>query len=286
MLRDMLWMGWPDQAMLDFFKTVWDINQLLPKGQRLRIILVDTARPWKEIQKRDDWRKYDVDRDQFMADNVTRDLREHAADPRHALFIVGCAHAMIHLSRPGGEPVKSAGWYLHEQLGNRDVFAVFPHKPVMSNIGEVNGRIALGLFETAFGALSNRPMVFPLDHGPFGEQVFDASLDCLTMDPFRNGYHAYLYLGPLEDETFSPLIPGFYTDKFVQELDRRSQVMSGKGLTEAQGVRKADAESFIQWMSTSWGQPRSEWSARRLGPLDAWHHGSDWKKTLAAGNPQ
>jgi hypothetical protein len=184
MLRDNLWMGWPDQAMLEFFKAVWEANQALPKERRLRVVLVDVERPWKQITKRGDWKKYDVERNQFMADNVLRDLREHSADPRHALFIVGYAHAMANLTRPGGEPMKSAGWHLREHLGATNLFVVFPHSPVMANMGGVNGRIALGLFETAMAALTNRPMAFPLNHGPFGEQVFDASLDDLTTDPF------------------------------------------------------------------------------------------------------
>jgi hypothetical protein len=278
----MLWMGWPDQPMLDFFKAVWEVNQLLPKVQRLRIVLVDMQRPWKEIKVRNDWRKYDVDRNQLMAENIVRDLGKHESDARHALFIVGYMHAMVNVSRPGGDPIKSAGWHLCEKLGETNVFAVFPHSPVMANMGGVNGRLALGLFETAFAALNNRPMAFPLDHGPFGEQVFDASLDELTTDPYRKAFHAYLYLGPLEDEVFSPLIPDFYTDEFVQELERRSRVMFGKGLVGAHGIKTADAKGFIEWMSQSWGQPRREWSARSLGPLDAWQLGSDWEKRAAA----
>jgi hypothetical protein len=280
MLRDMLWMGWPDQPMLDFFKTVWETNQKLPAEQRLRIVLVDMQRPWKVIKARGDWRRYDVDRNQLMADNIARDLREHVADSRHALFIVGYMHALVNLSRPGGDPIKSAGWHLREKLGEPDVFAVFPHSPVMANMGGVNGRLALGLFETAFTVLNNQPMAFSLDHGPFGKEVFDASLDELTTDPYRKAFHAYLYLGPLEDEVFSPLIPGFYTDEFVEELERRSRVMSGKGLVEAHGIQTADAKGFLAWMSRSWGQPRREWSASNLGPLNAWQLGSNWEKKI------
>ena len=35
------------------------------------------ARPWKEIQKREDWAKYNVDRNEFMASQIGRDLRDH-----------------------------------------------------------------------------------------------------------------------------------------------------------------------------------------------------------------
>ena len=117
MLRDVLWTGWPDQAMLDFFRTVWEVNQRLPQPQRLRIHLVDMARPWKEIKTRDDWRKHDVDRDQLMAENIVRDLAGPGADQRHALFLVGYGHAMANLAWPGGEPMKSAGLASTRQAG-------------------------------------------------------------------------------------------------------------------------------------------------------------------------
>lgn len=279
MLRDNLWTGWPDQAMLDFFRTVWEVNQTLPSAQRLRIVLVDMARPWKEIEKREDWKKYDVDRDQFMAENIVRDLQQ-TSDPRHALFIVGYGHAMLDLRGADGRPMRSAGWHLRRQLGASEVFAVFPHGPVTTNMGQVSGRLALGLFDTALAALDNRPIAFPLDHGPFGDLLFDADPERLTPDSYGKGYQAFLFLGPIEEEVFSPLIPGFYTDEFVRELDRRWRVMEGRGLLEAGIIRRLDGASFTAMMGETWGQPRRDWSAERLGPLDAWHHGSRYRDAL------
>lgn len=280
MLRDMLWTGWPDQPMLDFFRTVWEVNRQLPASKRLRIMLVDMARPWKEIQKREDWRKYDVDRDKYMAENIVRDLDQNAADKRNTLFIVGYGHAMVNFTRPGDYPMKSAGWYLREKLGPASVFAVFPHSPVITNNGQVHGRLALGLFETAFGALDNKPIAFPLDHGPFGQLVFDADPERLTSDPYCRGYHAYLYLGPLEDEVFSPLIPGFYSDEFVRELDRRMRLTEGGGLVQCGIVQRLDGQSFTAWMRQSWGKPRRQWSADQLGPLEAWQYGSHYQDAM------
>jgi hypothetical protein len=179
--------------------------------------------------------------------------------------------------------MKSAGWHLREALGDTNVFAIFPHCPVLANMGGVKGRLALGLFETAFAAMTNRPMAFPLDHGPFGQLTFDASMDVVTTNSYRAGFDAYLYLGPLEDEVFSPLIPGFYTDEFVQALDRRHRIENGSGLVDAYHLAKLDAASFIQWMSTTWGQPRREWSAFQLGPLDAWRQGASPENAPAKG---
>jgi hypothetical protein len=179
------------------------------------------------------------------------------------------------------DPIETAGWYLQKELGREGVFAVFQHGPVQTNVGGVYGRLCLGLFESAFAALQNKPIAFPLGNGPFGEQPFDAMPDLQAAGSYRDGYDAYLYLGPLEDEVFSPLIPGFYTDEFVKELDRRHRMMYGKGLVEAGVVKRLDAENFIAWMSRGWGQSRREWDPQRLGPLNAWHHGDAWQKEIS-----
>lgn len=275
-LRDMHEFGWPDQPTLEFCQAVWEVNQSLPVAQRLRIVLADMARPWKEIHQRADWAKYDVDRDELMATLIARDLRDHAQDPRHALFIVGCMHAPKNLTYPGGEPFKSAGWHLCQRLGATNVFALFPHSPVMSDHHDPDGRLALGLFETAFAVRSNRPMAFPLDHGPFGDLLFDHSLDFTTTDPYRAGFDAFLYLGPLEDEIVSPLVPGFYTDEYAREIDRRCRLTDGQGLESIPGIGEVSGEAIRRLREAWWGRPRYEW--RRLGPLDAWHDGSGWKQ--------
>ncbi|MHC4476827.1 MAG: hypothetical protein ACYTEL_14365 [Planctomycetota bacterium] len=279
MLRDNLWMGWPDQPMLDFFIKVWMVNQGLPPGQRIRIVLVDMQRPWSQIQQRNDWAKYErVNRDRQMADNILADLRQHAQDKRNAFFIVGGGHAMLNFKYFEGSPVTSAGWYLRNELGPDKVYAILQHRCVMTNWGRVDGRLCMGLFESAFAEIGDKPMAFTLDNGPFGAQSFDASGDLPVNSTYRDGYNAYLYLGPLETEIFSPLIAGFYSDEFVKELDRRYRIMYGKSLVEGCHLPALDAESFIAWMR-SWGRPR-KWS-KNLGPLTAWHRGgSDWKQTI------
>ncbi|MBI5386400.1 MAG: hypothetical protein HZA90_17150 [Verrucomicrobia bacterium] len=83
-LRDTHEFGWPDQPTLEFCQTVWEVNQSLPKAQRLRIVLADMARPWKEIHSRADWAKhYNVDRDEFMGRQIARSwLGEQLEDRR------------------------------------------------------------------------------------------------------------------------------------------------------------------------------------------------------------
>lgn len=268
-LRGMMVMGWPDQAMLDFLVTVWKTNKALPANRKIRIVLADMARPWSQIHQPKDMRLFNVDRNRFMADTVLGDLRAHQTDERAALFIVGLGHAMLDLQYFDGTPIASAGYYLQKELGRAKVTAIFPHTCVMTNVGQVSGRLGRGLFESAFKALDNKPIAFPLSTGPFSELPFDGFPDEPVANCYKDGYDTYLYLGPLENEVFSPLTEGFYTDEFVKEVDRRYRLSNGKGWAESTG-RKLDAQSFIRWMKRDWGRPRREWSAAKLGPLDAW----------------
>jgi hypothetical protein len=281
-LRDNLWMGWPDQSMLDFFVTVWIINQDLTPEEKLRIVLVDMKRPWKEINKKEDWRRYNVDRNQFMADNIIRDLHQHPDEKRNTFFIIGVGHAGLNLKYFEGSPVRTTGWYLCQNLGVDNVYAVFQHQCRMTNIGRVDGRLCLGLFDTAFAAINNKPVAFPLDNGPFGSEVLDAFPDSPPMlSTYKDGFNAYLYLGPLETEFFSPLIANFYTDDFAKELDRRYRIMFKRSWAENYRQGKVDAETFINWMcgtGGSWGKPR-KWRGK-LGVLDAWKFGDIDEETI------
>ena len=278
-LRDMLWMGWPDQSMLDFFIAVWNANQRLETEKKLRIVLVDMERPWEKIRKRQDWRAYDVIRDQYMADNIIRDIEDNPREKRNRLFLVGVTHAASGFEYSIGDyPLKTAGWYLNNTLGVDQVYAIMQHRCVMTNNGRVEGRVCLGLFDSAFEALGNRPVAFPLGSGPFGEQLYDGQPDEPVSSKYSDGFDGYLYLGPLETERFSSLIGGFYTDEFVEELERRYRMMYGKGWAESNNREESSGENFVNWMSVGWGQLR-KWRDE-LGPIDAWKHGDNWESEV------
>ncbi len=280
-LRDMMWMGWPDQPMLEFFEAVWYANAQLPEEKKLRIVLADMHRPWDKLETRKDFRQYRVDRDEFMAEQVIKDIESHPDDDRAGLFIVGVGHTAKDFKFFGNHPHKTAGWHLTQKFGKENVYAIMQHRCVMTNNGQVSGRVGLGLFDSAFSAQNNKPVAFTLEQGPFGEQPYQAQPDTPVFSKYRDGFNAYLYLGPLEDEIFSPLIPGFYTDEHVKELDRRHKMLFGQGWVEAYNMPEPNAESFIDWMSGEyggWGRPR-DWT-RKLGPIDAWVYGDNWEHKI------
>jgi hypothetical protein len=273
MLRDFFELGWPCKPTLDFFVAVWQVNQKLPSDMKLRIRLVDMQRPWEKIQKKEDWQAYNVDRDQFMAWNVLDDIRSKN-DKRNGFFIVGMMHAMEGLYIDEETQRSSAGQRLKQALGDQ-LFTVFQHAPVMTDRGETSGRLALGLIDSAFAKLGDKPIAFTLEEGPFGRLPFDGMPDADVYGTFDDGYDAYLYLIPLEDEILSPLIEGFYCDEFMPEIDRRCRLMNdGKPLFS--DINLPTTERVIKMRADYWGQPRS-W-IQDLGPENAWHYGDDWRK--------
>jgi hypothetical protein len=209
-----------------------------------------------------------------MAENILKDRKSRRVKRRHGFFIVGMGHAMEGLYYADKVTcLDSAGWHLKQALGDQ-LFTVFQHVPIMTNKGGLSGRLALGLIDTAFGRLGDRPIAFTLQSGPFGILPFDGMPDRNIYGDFRDGYDAYLYLVPLEDESLSPLIEDFYSVEFASELDRRHRFMHGKPLPEY----KASAEKLTAMRAAFWGQPRS-WVGR-IGPKDAWHHGDQWQTLI------
>jgi len=284
-LRDMLWMGWPDKPMLDFFVEVWFANQKLAFDDRIRIVLVDVERPWSKIHDSNNLPFSGIDRDKYMAEKIINDLQKNR-DGRNCIFIVGFAHAFKNLRYTNGDPFKTAGYYLKEAIGKEKIHCIFPHTCIMNNFGHVQERLCMGLFESAFDKMGNREIAFPLDKGPFGREEFDAMPRMLVEGQYRDAFGSYLYLGPLENEIFSPLIENFYTDEFTKEVGRRHEVLFQRTWTEVEG-QELTPENFKKWMCNSWGQPRKNWDSKNLPPKNAWQFGGqNWKETVMSNKHQ
>jgi hypothetical protein len=114
-------------------------------------------------------------------------------------------------------------------------------------------------------------VAFALMGSPFGAEPFDASADVECIGTFADAFDGYVFLERLEDEFFSAVIEGFYTDEFVKELDRRYKLTETEGL-ESLGIDDLTAIRFERWMSRHWGAPR-EWR-EHLGSIDAWRTGT------------
>jgi hypothetical protein len=289
-LRDMPNTGMPDASMLAFFEAVWRANHApnTSMSQRVRIILVDVARQWDTMRVSGDMQKMDGDRSRLIADNVLRHLTRRRRDNRNALLIVGFEQAEhITCSADGATSIRTAGSKLREALGDQ-LYTFLEHGPVITAPDRRNPempqapyeRRALGLFDAALKSADRAPVAFPLAGSPFADQLYDADADPMRRDrtasTYGEAFDAYLYAGPYETESLSPIIDSFYTDGYVKELDRRYKLMNNDGLLAANiGAADLTGAAVQAAIAKTWGQPRG-WNYG-LVPLTAWRDGDEWK---------
>jgi hypothetical protein len=268
-LRDISDTGTPDQSMVDFLSALWKVNRALPAASKVRVRLVDQSWDWEKVRTAADLKQLVCDdRDGLMAQTILDDL-EADGRGRNAVFMVGYLHLPSGLTLRVDPKTRyqSAGERLRQKLGAQ-LFTLVQHGPILANGGAAYGRTRQGLFDEAFARIGERPVAFPLAGSPFGKEPFDSAYDLRGYaGTYGSTFDGYLYLGPLEQERFAPLVPGFYSKAYAREVDRRCRLVHGGSLKEVQGV-EAPPEALTAGSLRVCGQPR-DWIAK-LGPRDAW----------------
>ena len=234
--RDYIICGWNDKDKFDFIKTVWKINQNLPSDKKIRIIAVDTPRPFNTFTSKEDMRKNDAiyDRDKFMADTIINYLNQ-SKDKRNALFIVGTGHVC--------KASQSAGSMLSKELPD-NTYAIFQHSPRVDNFAPMDERLRHGIFDNSFYQTGDRPIAFEIKNSPFGKEPFDG----LFYDgngTYQDNYDGYIFLGPLDSEPNGEILLDLYSDNFVKELDRRYQLL-GSNLKDEWGLTDFSKKAVIE----------------------------------------
>lgn len=269
-LRSFQYSGWPCRDEVDFLAALWEVNQGLPAGKRLRVRLVDQAWDWGAVREKADLARLEVDRDELMARLIQEDMGARK-DGRNALFQVGLLHlpSGLSLRNKAATPFLSAGQRLRQNLGSQ-LFTVVQHGPVFGNTGgRVGGRVARGLFDEALARVGSKSLAFALAGSPFAQAPFDMSLDLQGYGgTFGRAFDAYLTLGPLEEETASEVAPDFYTGAFAREVDRRCRLMFGAGVRDVEGLSGSDGAAIAAGQARWMGRPMF-WVSK-LGPMDAW----------------
>lgn len=224
--------GWWDRGEFEFLCKLWEINRLLPKDKRIRVVLADYQVPYSAITNREEAREKE-DRNTHMA-NVVVNTITNSEDPRNNLFLVGCAHAYktkqsgIASAAHGIENDLTAGEQIAERLGNENVFTVFQHVLPGDNFGGNKSAIRGGIFDLAFEKNGNRPIGFKLAGSPFGNEPFDGIYEIkynTATGNYADNFDGYLFLAPLKDEPKAIPLTEIFTDEFVVEMQRRATVL-------------------------------------------------------------
>jgi len=235
--REYIFEGWNDKGRFDFMIEIWKLNKKLPANKQIKIIAVDTPRPFSTFHSKADMIKNDEmagDRDEYMANAVLSYLKS-TKDARNALFIVGTGHVC--------KTLESAGKKLSQKMPN-DTYTIFAHAPQTENFNIVSDKIRYGMFDYAFYKSGNQPIAFDLKNSPFGKEPFDG----LHNDGFglyQDNYDGYLFFGPLDKEPKGEILLDLYSEKFVLELDRRCQFY-GDSLVGVWGLKELSKKAVIE----------------------------------------
>lgn len=229
--RDEQLNGWWDRGEFEFLCDLHQINQSLPEGKKVKVVLTDYQVPYSAIMNREEARELE-DRNTHMAKIVVNTVK-NSDDSRNCLFLVGCAHAYksnqagIASAAFGKEAELTAGAQIANALGNDNVFTVFQHVMSGDNHGGHKSTLRGGIFDKAFALNGNKPIGFKLADSPFGAEPFDGIHEIkykTATGRYENNFDGYLFLAPLSDEPKAVPLTEIFTDEFVAEMKRRAAV--------------------------------------------------------------
>jgi hypothetical protein len=89
---------WDRPIFLEFFRAVRALNQTLPAGRRLRVLMGDPPIDWETVKTPADYRPWLLQRDSYPAGVIQREV---LARGRHALVVYGDGHLQARSERPG-----------------------------------------------------------------------------------------------------------------------------------------------------------------------------------------
>ncbi|WP_321479404.1 hypothetical protein [uncultured Bacteroides sp.] len=259
-LRKESLMGWSDKGMFEFILDLWEINHQLPKNKKIRIIPVDTSRPFYNPNvtkdEYDDYHRIKASfRDFGMANNIEQQIKD-MSDNRNCLFIVGYMHAYhsptetIHTNRVPDR--RNCISILSDKLPSNSTFSIIAHGPIINNNGIIRGLTRKGLFDYVFTAEGNVPVAFDLKNSPFGKEpieVVDNRYD-IKMGSYGDCYDGYIFLQSLKDEESRYFLPELMTKAFFEEIHRRANIVGAEEYIMYSNVKIKDAkyEDYILYL--------------------------------------
>lgn len=234
MFRQQQFTGWTDKGQYDFMVSLWKINRELPRGKKIKLMMVDAQYHWEAIQGiegilEDRERSRKRSRNRNMAEHIEAYMKK-APDKRGGLFIVGTGHGNKSAVKlhDGSFPEKGAGALLAGMMGEDKIFSITTHGPLISNLGRTEDKIGYAFFDRVFRRNGDKPVAFDLKGNLFGERLYDGMLESkydVQAGTYQNNYDGYIFLGPLLTEERAQFIPGLFSDEFVEEIKRRARIM-------------------------------------------------------------
>jgi len=261
--------GGTEVMYVQLYATLRAINQTLPEGERIRVLLGDPPIDWSSVNTREDALPYQLSRESHFAEVVIQEVLDKGLK---ALVIIGAPHldrsAPRDIPTPPTNPASDAQAMISPQTGimQQIVEAAYPGVTFVAVVhtgfveDECNAEIEARMADWQQPALAYvrgtwieqitctkfpAPIfITPGAAGP-GNQLMGAPnmqpLDGNALPPAMPPApslpamiaqaDAYLFVGNRDDLTMSPFDPASYLDMtYFNEMSRRHEIMMGSPL--------------------------------------------------------
>lgn len=222
---------WGYKEYLDIFKTVWELNRTLKKGQPMfRLVLIGPEYyPGNQGM---------VDPDAFMADVLEREV---ISKGEKALVYCGAHHAFTSYQMPIYDFEEGVLYQLYDgRFGNiiqakypSKTFTIMMHMPWLSNEGFEVQRVrpVAGVIDSAMQLLSNKPVGFDVKGtfmGTLGstDTYYAIGHENFKLEDFCDGY---IFLVPYKEMRPVSISGNFYDD---YNLDKLKKFMVASGVSQ------------------------------------------------------
>jgi hypothetical protein len=239
--------GWPLKTYFDLMHIIHTVNQTLPERQRIKVIAVNNPSYWPEIRTAEDvalFRKTLTSNDYTMYKTILAEL-DNFTSGKKGIFLTNTRHAYKGIKRKNGlyfwncgtffcqwHPGKTYSIRFHNMAlfieKEKELDASTPTTTAgMERYSYKWVRMANGLWDSAFKAMGNQPIAFPLKDNVFGTEAYVGNHMHKTA-PHQTMYDAHdaiIFLAPLEALHNTAVVDFIYTREFKEELVRRYKIL-------------------------------------------------------------
>lgn len=268
-------MGWPYKTYFDLLRTVREVNQGLPAGEKLRVLATDMPSYWPLMKTRRDWElnMLSADARDYHLFRVIASTLDNFRGGKKGIFLTNTRHAYKGIRNGKGELYWNAGTFFHEQFPGKTYAVHFHHATLeflkrdttaaaktregLDNVTVRMSRREDGAWDCAHAALGYKPVALDITGNAFGRAPYVGNhmLDAKPGQTMADAYDAVIFLAPLESLRQTATVD-IYTPELKRELVRRMQVMRTPEDIAAL-LARTKQPSLEAWVDASF-KPRAE----------------------------
>jgi hypothetical protein len=295
--NDLSGTGWPLESYFDLLHAVWEVDHpagsTLAEEEQMRVVCVNAPTYWSEMKTAEDvtlFRQSLLSNDYTMY-RVIEDEMDGFGHGRKGVFLTNTRHAYKGIRDRDMRLYWDSGTFLHERHPGK-TYSIRFHNMMLSIEGEratdastpqtTAGterlvytwiRMGNGLWDSAFEAMGNHPLAFPLQGNVFGAHryVGNHMLNAAPGQTMADANDAIIFLAPIEELHNTARVDWIYTPEFKRELARRYRLLYTSEQLDAmmERARVTTLEVLIDHDCAA--TPREPIpQAKKLSPRGAW----------------